>query len=731
MGISWQFGKICAPEECDYRVIQMKAPHKTVPHKEGNRGFFPDLIHPRAKRKRHGFALVATLALMILLTVLAVGLLSLSAVTLRNTGHGNAQAEARSNARLALMMAMAELQRHTGSDTRVTAQANIVNESYPPALGVWRSWEGINHEPNGRPIAPDYDSKDQLESDDGRFIGWLVSSAKSKDDPNAGEVERASIKDAPTLIQSSAGNGTVPLLAGGSLQPSDIRQVHVVPAEIDGSGRFAWWISGENQKALLTQPYQPRTDEVAGLIEMGQSHSVANPEVFGAANLITDPEPHHPGAAPAKPGSKVISRKTMELLNDSNPMQPQRKFHDLSAYSIGLLTNTATGGWRKDMSILTERWDSIYAAYPGGRLPLFRYKPTEEPASTSLVPKPVRTTSAVSPTNTAAMNAATPPMSNLYPWSDYSLILGFTQPGTYHAASASWASLQSFATSYKSFTKDYDYGSLKSPFVWAPITKTANNEWNALNAVRVHEIFDHKNTQRLHPQIARFQFLVYARATEWPLDRNPKTYAIQLTYVPYITLWNPYNVTLEHTITGTTGLGALPESERVKLTGRFLGFGFARSVPGAMAIVRKDQYPNPDAVPINLYKRLNDGNFHALDAGSTGGADNGLAENARFGGRWPVDARSWALWLPDGTITFKPGEAKIFSVSKEEPGYGFGGTAFRLREGFDPASISGLQFNAGIWDNPGNRNFWFLFRSDRVTKPYRNRDAGAGFAISF
>ena len=41
-----------------------------------------------------GFALVVTLSLMILLTIIAVGLLSLSAVTLRSSSQGVAQAEA-------------------------------------------------------------------------------------------------------------------------------------------------------------------------------------------------------------------------------------------------------------------------------------------------------------------------------------------------------------------------------------------------------------------------------------------------------------------------------------------------------------------------------------------------------------------------------------------------------------------------------------------------------------
>ena len=83
------------------------------------------LVSP--KLRLNGFALVVTLALMILLTVIAVGLLSLSAISLRSSSQTMAQGEARANARLALMLALGDLQKTMGPDRRVSANSAIVS----------------------------------------------------------------------------------------------------------------------------------------------------------------------------------------------------------------------------------------------------------------------------------------------------------------------------------------------------------------------------------------------------------------------------------------------------------------------------------------------------------------------------------------------------------------------------------------------------------------------------
>jgi hypothetical protein len=661
---------------------------------------------------------------MVLLAILCVGMLSLSAVSLRGSGQANAQKEARANARIALMLAIGELQRHTGQDTRVTAPANIVDATYPPVLGVWRSWEGTDHEANGRPVAPDYASKDKSESKGGRFLDWLVSSAEAAAIADPDGIPR--IEHAPSLVRNSASGATIPLLAGGSLALNDARQIHVVPSKIEDSGRYAWWISGENQKAALSQPYKPRTDDAAGLVELGQSHTVANPAVFGLPSLLTDPEPHLSSSAPAKPSRKVASRQTMAVVEAGNATEPQKKFHDLSAYSIGLLTNTATGGWRKDMSILTERWDNIYSSYPGGKLPLFRLSPAA--GDTTSAPKPVAPAATALATNAAAISAATPAQSNLYPWSNYSLILGVNNtpaPNTYQAASASWQSLVSYATSYKNFY--FNDGYAQSPFVW----DTISNQNSTLKAINIYK---YKHTQRLYPQMARFQFIVYAKAVQTsPQGANPPRFRVDLLYAPVVTLWNPYNIGL------TYDIPADPTVEAI-------GFGWRRSLPGVMAVVNQSTYPIASAVPKNLFKMLNSGNFQFLDVGGNHGEinyenalpanvlkgyatgmHNGVMKVQILGG---LDMRTFMANLPSGPLTFKPGEVKVFSPDGRLT-VGFGGTGLGLREGYNPGQVAGRQVNSVASNLTSAQSLWFLMKTDKLTQPYKNRKPGLGFTLSF
>ena len=126
--------------------------------------------------KARGFALVITLSLMVLLTLLAVGLLSLSAVELRRSSNGESRAIAMSNARLGLMLALGQLQRELGDDRRITADAAILkSEANPAAVGVWNGWSpALGSRARPGTVNVDYKApKGQT-----GFRSWLVSTSE-------------------------------------------------------------------------------------------------------------------------------------------------------------------------------------------------------------------------------------------------------------------------------------------------------------------------------------------------------------------------------------------------------------------------------------------------------------------------------------------------------------------------------------------------------------------------
>ena len=95
--------------------------------------------HPSGRR---GFALIVTISMLVLLSMVAIGLLSVSTITIRTTSRDAALLEARANARLALMLAIGELQKQLGPDQRVSAEGSILADTvnHPHWTGVWDSW---------------------------------------------------------------------------------------------------------------------------------------------------------------------------------------------------------------------------------------------------------------------------------------------------------------------------------------------------------------------------------------------------------------------------------------------------------------------------------------------------------------------------------------------------------------------------------------------------------------
>jgi type II secretory pathway pseudopilin PulG len=118
-------------------------------------------------KESSGFALISSLFVMILLVMVAFAMLSLSSVEQRSSQDGRAMAEAQANARMALMVAIGELQEQMGPDQRISANAGILPPSIdgdgdpvpianPHYMGVWDSWIAGTVDPTT--VNPDYPS---------------------------------------------------------------------------------------------------------------------------------------------------------------------------------------------------------------------------------------------------------------------------------------------------------------------------------------------------------------------------------------------------------------------------------------------------------------------------------------------------------------------------------------------------------------------------------------------
>ena len=89
---------------------------------------FPKASCDLRVRRKKGFALVLALSLMSLVFLLVVSLVSLVGTDLNLSELRKQKVIAQANARMGMMVALGEIQKHLGPDTRVTATADILDE---------------------------------------------------------------------------------------------------------------------------------------------------------------------------------------------------------------------------------------------------------------------------------------------------------------------------------------------------------------------------------------------------------------------------------------------------------------------------------------------------------------------------------------------------------------------------------------------------------------------------
>ncbi|MGD9419939.1 MAG: hypothetical protein Q7R22_013455 [Verrucomicrobiota bacterium JB025] len=248
---------------------------------------------------------------------------------------GALRQQARANARLALTIALGEIQKDLGPDRSAAAPAAAVlsSPSEPYLTGVWESWA---FDPTSTATAPDYsDEKSDL------FKGWLVSASGStgRYDPN---LPASALTDSVNLV----GSGSAVDPDGGDVKVNG-GLVSVDSGSVSGQG-YAWAALQEDTKAHL-QPGagdEPSTDQERFGNWFAQDESgLANLDFVGS--LADDREIRQ----------KAFTTSTISIAGGDVAIS-QNSFHHLSPWSRGVLADANNGGLRRDLTTEFENFSS-------------------------------------------------------------------------------------------------------------------------------------------------------------------------------------------------------------------------------------------------------------------------------------------------------------------------------------------------------------------------------------
>ena len=282
-----------------------------------------------AAKAEKGFALVVTLSLMILLTIIAVGLLTLSSISLRSSTAQSAQATGRANARMAMMLAIGELQKMTGPDQRVTMTSGLQTGAEPANP----NWTGVT---DASPAALTPDVKNST-------IQWLVSGEKP--DPakvltKATQLNKGDALKLGTFYSSTA--ATTDLLAP---------VVNITQGSTQG--RYAWWIGDEGTKARVDVA-KPKLTPATDRERLAQSQS---PLEGGFAKLGDTWSTFAPAPDGTIDKTALISMQTAALAA-ANKTLATEYFNDVTTGGFGLPVNVTTGGMKADLSLIFDKSQS-------------------------------------------------------------------------------------------------------------------------------------------------------------------------------------------------------------------------------------------------------------------------------------------------------------------------------------------------------------------------------------
>ncbi len=329
-------------------------------------------------RPLDGFALLVTIVMMVLLVVIGLGMLTLSTITLRQAGVSSDVTVARNNARLALMIALSELQKQAGPDQRTTGSADLAGDTNGAVLPVGkapvnnssinsinkglsavqngtRHWTGIWRN-SSTSTTPGTEILTRTPSP--RISHWLIS---GNENLSGTGILTPSLSSCAVKSDGSVSNTSTAVVLVG---PSTVGQANTttlprfVAAPLVGisrnsktTGRYAWWIGDEGVKARINlrrtnvdpTSYASLSAQRRGWETVDGMKDYPIPSSAGhdsLPSLVSLPE-----TALLIPSAKAGG-------SGASPLQTV--FHAATSDSKGLLTDSLSGGTRVDLTPILE-----------------------------------------------------------------------------------------------------------------------------------------------------------------------------------------------------------------------------------------------------------------------------------------------------------------------------------------------------------------------------------------
>lgn len=287
--------------------------------------------------KKSGFALIATIIVMSLLMLVALAMLSVSSVETRSSGVNRHLIAAQANARMALLVAIGELQESVGPDQRVTAQANILSSD--EASEGRAHWVGVWDTRNYDPTNPDEKT----------FVRWLVSS-------NDGDASKA------IEYVSSAAGSDEHVIFEGSDEGSSVKvpKVEITStSDVVGKGYYAYWVEDEGVKADLGWNEGGFDGDERKQSARLSATSGPDYEVFEGPfkDKVTYPIESETSNDWLENMLKANSYADMGLVMSDDATQMawlKQHRHDVTLHSRGVLSDVKSGGLRRDLSLAFE-----------------------------------------------------------------------------------------------------------------------------------------------------------------------------------------------------------------------------------------------------------------------------------------------------------------------------------------------------------------------------------------